>query len=447
MAFPPTPALGILDAPGRASLAAEVRRALGHEQAEVRDWSARPIGYVELSPVSGGLYRVSGLARLPCVPMDEATPWSLVLKIARSPAGGAFADGSPIPPGWGVEPQHPEYWKREALAYQSGVLGDLPDGLVAPRCFGVLEVPVVLGTGGQPGAGVWMWLEDVAGTPGAVWPLPRYGPAARDVGRFNGVSPHMSLSTPWLNAAWRRAWAEEAGADRLARTTSRYPDAWSHPLVRHAFPLPQAVASRLGRRAVAKRSLLAALGRLPPTLCHLDAYSRNLISRRPPGGAGGYEEQTVALDWALMGVGTVGDDLAQLVSGSLMFLDVPAADAESFWDLALAGYLEGLRDAGWRGDARLARFGAAASMAMRGGFTIPAMILDVARDLALDDERREAMERRWGHTRDELLAQWGAVASFVLDRADEAVVLLPAARGVSHEPGSRRVALHHRAPH
>jgi hypothetical protein len=98
MTFPPTPALGILDAPGRASRAAAVRRALGHEQAEVLDWSARPIGYVELSPVSGGLYRVSGLARLPSVTVDKATPWSLVLKIARSPAGGAFADGSPIPP-------------------------------------------------------------------------------------------------------------------------------------------------------------------------------------------------------------------------------------------------------------------------------------------------------------------------------------------------------------
>jgi hypothetical protein len=423
MTFPPTPALGILDVPRRASLAAAVRRALGDERAEVLDWSARPIDYVELSPVSGGLYRVSGLAGLPSIPVDEATPWSLVLKIARSPAGGAFADGSPVPPGWGVEPQHPEYWKREALAYQSGLLGDLPGGLVAPRCFGVMEAPAEIGTDTQPREGVWMWLEDVAGTPGADWPLPRYGLAARDLGRFNGVSPQMSLSTPWLNAAWRRAWAE---ADRLARITSRYPDAWSHPLVRHAFPQPGAVASRLRRLAVAKRRLLAALGRMPPTLCHLDAYSRNLISRRPPSGARGHEEQTVALDWALMGVGAVGDDLAQLVAGGLFFLDVPASDAESFWDLALAGYLDGLRDADWRGDARLARFAAAASMAMRCGFTIPAMILDVA----LDDERREAMERRWGHPRDELLAQWGAGASFVLDRADEALVLLAAIRGV-----------------
>jgi hypothetical protein len=351
----------------------------------------------------------------------------------------------PNPPGWGVERQHPEYWKREVLAYQSGLLGDLPGGLVAPRCFGVLDVPVVIGTGGQPGEGVWMWLEDVAGTPGAVWPFPRYGPAARDLGRFNGVSPQMSLSTPWLNAAWRRAWAEGAGADRLARTTSRYPDAWSHPLVRHAFPEPQAVASRLRRLAVAKRSLLAALGRLPPTLCHLDAYSRNLISRRPPGRAADHEEQTVALDWALMGVGTVGDDLAQLVAGSLMFLDVPAADAESFWDLALAGYLDGLRDAGWRGDARLARFGAAASMAMRGGFTIPAMILDVALDVALDDERR------WGGAGGiRATSCWRNGAPSPPSSSTAPTRQWSSCQphaGVSHEPGSRRVARPQRAPY
>ncbi|WII38179.1 hypothetical protein [Paenibacillus thiaminolyticus] len=51
-------------------------------------------------------------------------PWSFVVKL--------------VIPSAAAEPGHYSYWKREALAYQSGLLEELP-GIRAPRCYGVEE--------------------------------------------------------------------------------------------------------------------------------------------------------------------------------------------------------------------------------------------------------------------------------------------------------------------
>jgi len=47
--------------------------------------------------------------------------------------------------------------------------------------------------------------------------------------------------------------------------------------------------------------------------------------------------------------------------GGLLFFDVDLTQAEELDDLAFEGYLEGLRDAGWRGDPRQVRLGYTAS--------------------------------------------------------------------------------------
>jgi hypothetical protein len=119
--------------------------------------------------------------------------------------------------------------------------------------------------------------------------------------------------------------------------------------------------TRILRLWADRHQLLALLDRLPCSFCHLDAFRRNLIARTGDEG----REQTVLIDWAEAGPGVVGEELVPLFSASLRFVAVDADKIADLDDLIFAGYVEGLRDAGWRGDSRLARFGYAATAALQ----------------------------------------------------------------------------------
>jgi hypothetical protein len=84
------------------------------------EWSVVPI----LAGDGQGLavFRVSGSSRVGGVPRA----WSVILKVL--PATSAS------PTDW-------NYPMREALAYERGLLDDLPRGSEAPRCFGHAALP------------------------------------------------------------------------------------------------------------------------------------------------------------------------------------------------------------------------------------------------------------------------------------------------------------------
>jgi hypothetical protein len=96
-------------------------------------------------------------------------------------------------------PSGHHYWKREALLYESGLLDDLPTGLMAPRCFGVVE---------QPDGEYWLSLEEVNDDVGARWPLAHYGVVAHHLGLFNGAYlmgrpiPCEPPTTLWSPTTW-----------------------------------------------------------------------------------------------------------------------------------------------------------------------------------------------------------------------------------------------------
>jgi hypothetical protein len=311
----------------QATLTPLVRRALENESVEVMDWHDQPLegGFGE----SYGIYRFQGKAQSP----DETLAWSLILK-ATGPA-----IGSQEPSAW-------NYWKREVLVYQSGLLDDLPGDLVAPRCFGVVE---------YPGQEFWLWLEDIAETGDGVWPLERYGLAARHLGQFNGayLAGRPLPEEPWLSPGQfrQRLAMAEAGVLELPRLSQ-------HPLFEGL--LPGDSVERILRLWAARERFLAVLDRLPRSLCHHDAFRRNLIAWRGQDG----REQTVALDWAMAGTGVIGEEITQLFAASLRFVAVDLARIPDLDAIIFAGYLDGLRDAGWQGDNRLARFGYAATAAL-----------------------------------------------------------------------------------
>ncbi len=66
------------------------------------------------------------------------------------------------------------------------------------------------------------------------------------------------------------------------------------------------------------------------------------------------DPHTGAIDWGFMGVGAVGEDLvATVVSMAIWFPDFTPDQLPALETIVLDGYMDGLRQTGWRGDPSL----------------------------------------------------------------------------------------------
>lgn len=347
-----------------ATLTPLVRDALGRAALQVVDWEHQVLrGGVGLG---GSVHRFTGTER----EGDQVVPWSLILKVICDPAVHT-GDAREI---FGrTDPSAPFYWKREALAYRSGALQDLPGGLCAPRCFGAIE---------HPGEAVWLWLEEVADRFEGQWPLEHYRIVARHLGQLNGAYlAGRSLPTgPWVCQGLMRAYAEQA-----APVFARLRESLDRPLIRRLLPGDR--AAELLALWEGRETYLQVLERLPQTFCHMDAFRRNLFARRTPEG----EDQTVAVDWSYVGCGAVGEELVPLVEASILFFEVDMSQARALYEIALEGYTEGLRDAGWHGDFRLVHLGYKAAANLRYGIAAFAEFL-----VTVLDENRELVRQTVG---------------------------------------------------
>lgn len=327
------------------TLTVPVRRALQDESATLLTWSQQALdGGFSGSPV----YRLRGQAQT----ADGIQPWSIILKLFMPSTRGEAVEAF-------------DYWKREVLIYQSGLLSALSSHLLTPRCLAITE---------HPNQKWWLWLEDMAQAADTTWSLEQHGIAARHLGEFNGAYlMGRSLPTqPWLRHSdiQQRLALAEPGIPQL-------PQLCTNP--HFAGLLDEDQVERIQRLWAQREKLLAALETLPKTFCHFDAFPRNLIAR--DDGAG--HAQTVALDWGSAGIGVVGDELVPLFATTLKFFEFEIAQIPRLEALIFEGYLQGLRDAGWQGDENLVRFGFTASVALKAGVVEPAIgIPNVARRIA-----------------------------------------------------------------
>jgi hypothetical protein len=326
----------LLDSIDPAQMTAVARQASGRSSLQLQGWQASQLGGGVGNPVSVGLYRFAGEG----LDRAEVVPWSAVLKIIQSPANLGEVDM-----GEGDDPGHWNFWKRELFVYRSELFQILPEGLVAPRCFGALE---------RPGNVAWLWLEEVRDSLAGSWTLERYALTARHLGRLNGlyVTARPLPEYSWLGNNLTRQWV---GAFR----TSVLALPWDHPRMRGHYP--DSPTNLFRQMLVDSQRFQAGLEQLPRTLCHGDTYPTNFKSRSLGCG----QEQTVALDWALLHVAPLGDDLGQFVLGAQRSL--PDVRQEDVTEALFASYLDGLRDSGCRVDPQQVRFGFVTSAAFRVG--------------------------------------------------------------------------------
>ena len=377
-----TPQLEAID---QATLTPLVQSALDSDTVEVIDWGYEPVH----AGIGAGtaVYRFSGQGR----DQDRTVPWSLILKVV-SPEGGSDDVSA-----W-------NYYKREADAYRSGWFDDLPGGMTAPRCFGVVE---------HPEGTCWMWLEDIRDMFDSQWPLEHYGVVARHLGQFNGAylvdRPQPNWS--WLSSNWIRKYVEGSAP---AIEPLRY--SLAHPLVRRWFPGDD--SDRFFRLWAERELYLDALDRLPQTICHLDIFRRNLFARRTAGD----QDQTVAVDWAFVGRGPIGADINPLIYASVVFYAVGLDKAQELEGIVFENYLEGLRDSGWRGDPRQVRLGYAAA-------DIRYAFAEIGRWLTiiLDESLHARIELAAGRSAGEILdgtAQMRRYFARLIDQARELIDVL-----------------------
>ena len=148
----------------------------------------------------------------------------------------------------------------------------------------------------------------------------------------------------------------------------------------------------------------------------MDLFRRNLFARKTAGGG---EYQTVALDWSYAGCGAIGAELVPLVLASVAFFEVDLTQAQALEDIVFQGYLEGLRDAGWRGDPRQARLGYTAA-SLRYRFADLWKVLPVL----LDESQHALAQQVLGRSQEEVCDHWARVGSLVDRLTDEARELM-----------------------
>lgn len=395
-----------------ADLAPVVRRAVGAVSAWPLRWHVESLGWAAVNPATQGLYRLTGVAR---VGSADDVGWAVVLKVL----GDVDLAGTPLDVGWLHDPQDINYWKREAVAFESGLLDDWPGPLVAVRCLGVDHTD----------PGVWLWLEDLGGAQaGDQWSLEEQAVLAYDLGAFAaqwaGHAPSASRY-PWLLQRWLRG-NLTCFRDVGIKHALDHDGCWRHPLV--AAALQADARQRVKDLFDGAEGVLAVLESLPVTLAHHDTQPSNFFLRRP---ADGDNRRTVAIDWGFLGLAPVGHDLGCHLWANLRTWTIDPRDAADLDRGSTSAYLQGLADFGWDGDEQAVLFARAAA----GAITTATHYLGDVSSLC-DQMPNYVGNGRWPHelaqqhqlSVEALMTRWAAGLDYALDLGEEAQGLSRALR-------------------
>ncbi len=320
--------------------------------------------------------------------LSVSTSWSAVLKIFHK------ADGEP-------DPSQVFYWKREPLLYTSGFFSYLSSHLRVPTCFGITI---------RSEEETWLWLEAIPDICKEQWAISDYQIAARCLGRLNELylAQNIVPTQPWLAKQILRCWLRDIAA--LQTYLNDFPH---HPFIRRA--LPRSSRNRIVKLLQFISKLLNALESQSQTFCHLDCHKRNFfLTEFSDGGL-----DVFLIDWELAGLGALGQDLSPLVTVSAFMFETGEISLEDLDAAAFEAYLQGLRDAGWKGDQRIVRLGYSADATLR--------FLNRTRFL-LGFVRHENHRFWWetvvARSTEATLDRFSEMLPFMFNLADEAIHLL-----------------------
>ena len=374
-------------------LTASVRGLCRRPMLDITGWQIQAL-HSGTGHATGELYRLTGTGQ----DQGEAVDWSMILKVLSPHATrNAYTAAD--------DPSHALYWKREALAYQSGMLADLPGGLSAPRCVTIDE---------QPNGDIRLWLEEAHDRYGPRWPLDQYARAARCLGRFNGayLTGRPLPTYSWLGRPGSLRGMLEGSA--WVRSVLNDSQIWNQPAIQQAFPIP--ITHRLLRLWDERERFLAALDRMPQTLCHKDFWRANLFAPLDPA----QDNALIVIDWAVVGIGELAMDAGDLFGASWHRFGVDSTDLRVFDTTIFENYLVGLKETGLHVDRWMVRVSYTGFAALKYGCVVLAILLSRP-----DDEHwRAHWERLTGQSLEAVFTQQAALSCYLLDLIDEAHNLL-----------------------
>jgi hypothetical protein len=283
--------------------------------APVASYAVEAIGpHLRLHSVTGGVYRVHGTT-------TAGDVFSLVVKVVRH---GVDDDPDGL---WvaGEQTTHRNYWKREWLAFDTGLLDAMPGRLRAPR---------TLLTTQAADDECWIWMEDVRGRSGAALTAGDYATVAHDLGTTQGAFASGAAVLPdngWLSRDWLRGWVDactpfaEAVADDAM---------WHDGRLASMSPL----RDRIVRLWAGRDALFGIVASAPPTLVHCDFWPTNIICAD--------DGTTVAIDWSQVGIGSIAQDLDQITLDTVWMQVRPDASLDTLERTVLPAYRSGLHDGG-----------------------------------------------------------------------------------------------------
>ena len=332
----------------------DLRRVFGRD---VASYEIEPIDpHLRIHSVTGGVYRVR---------VEED---SCVIKVVRH-GEDTTADGL-----WqsGADVGHRNYWKREWLAFDSGLLDSLPGQLRAPRALLTTEYDDTT---------CWIWMEDIGGRTGSALGLQDLDAIGYALGTTQGAyaSGRAELPDyPWLSRRWLHGWV-----DTCAAFIARLHDdsRWTDPRLEPLLPLRERVDALWSRR----RELLEIADEPPLAITHWDLWPANLHA-----GDGG---DAVAIDWSQIGISGLTHDLDQMTLDTVWMLVRPDEALEVLEEGILTAYIAGLHESGYAAHRSDIQRWYAAAAALRYSWLAGAQP-----DVADDAERVTFQESRFGRT-------------------------------------------------
>ena len=285
----------------------EVERAFGRA---VASYDVQPLDpHLRIHSVTGGVFRV------------RTDVGSCVLKIVRR-TSDATPDGL-----WGGDEDVSgrNYWKREWLAFATGLLDQLPGLLRGPRTLLATE---------PSDDECWIWMEAVEGRTGKSLVLDDYDRIAYAAGTTQGAYASGGVplpDEPWLSRRWLHGWVAACGNFVAAAGSD---EGWDDPRLQPA----RGLRSRVLALWEARDELLAIADSAPQTVTHWDFWPSNLYV--DPTGA------VVAIDWSQIGISGITHDLDQLTLDTVWMQVRPDESLDVLEALILPAYTRGLNDAG-----------------------------------------------------------------------------------------------------
>jgi hypothetical protein len=336
-------------------------------------------------------------------------PWLVVLKVVMD----TDVSGDPLIYQHTHHPQGLNYWKREALAFRSGLLTGLPGPLIPVRCYAVNE---------ESEDQAWIWLEARGSAgPHVPWTIEQLASAAYDFGAF-GAQWRSKLPDvrhyPWLAQRWLRGWMEFVRSYAVDHFVE-------HDRCGKGTPV-EPFLSRRTRHRVADLianadDLLAIFDSLPSTLAHHDPQWSNLFAAAPDESPA----RTVAIDWGFFGIAPIGSDLGLHIGQNIFLWGIDQRRAAEHDMASTAAYISGLRDYGWDGDVDSVKFARATAAALNAGtwqaMEVSWLCPDMAARFGPDAAgwpTKVATKQRISTT--VAMERWAAGFRYVLDLADEA---------------------------